>query len=244
MLALWSASMDSRDRLVFALDVPDSRAALQLVRVLHGEVGTFKVGLELFCAEGPPLVREIAQRGGAVFLDLKLHDIPATVSRAIERVLAGGGVRWLTVHTGGGREMLQGAVKTAGDRAGILGVTVLTSLSSQGAVEAGLQPPIGNLVVRRAALAVECNCAGVVASPQEAGAIRRVVGPGPLIVTPGIRPSGTPAGDQQRTATPEQAIAAGADVLVVGRPIRDAADPAAAAREIRRSIESAAGSSG
>ena len=234
--------MDSRSRLVFALDVPDGREALRLVRVLREDVGTFKVGLELFCAEGPALVREIAQRGGAVFLDLKLHDIPATVGRAVARALAAGGVRWLTVHTGGGREMLREAVKATGDRAGILAVTVLTSLNEAGAVEAGLAPPIGNLVVRRAALAIDCDCAGVVASPNEASAIRKVVGPGPLIVTPGIRPAGTDAGDQQRTATPEAAIAAGADILVVGRPIRDAADPAAAAREVRHSIDAALGS--
>ncbi|MBI5489245.1 MAG: orotidine-5'-phosphate decarboxylase [Deltaproteobacteria bacterium] len=233
--------MDSRDRLVFALDVPDGHAALRLVRLLAGEVGTFKVGLELFCAEGPALVREVSQRGGAVFLDLKLHDIPATVGRAVSRALAGGGVRWLTVHTGGGRQMLEAAVREAGTGAGILGVTVLTSLNEAGAVEAGLSPPLGNLVVRRAALAVDCGCAGVVASPQEAGAIRRVVGPGPLIVTPGIRPPGAAAGDQQRTSTPAEAIAAGADVVVVGRPIRDASDPVAAARGIRSAIEEALG---
>ncbi|MBI5499875.1 MAG: orotidine-5'-phosphate decarboxylase [Deltaproteobacteria bacterium] len=242
--------MDSRDRLVFALDVPDGHAALRLVRLLAGEVGTFKVGLELFCAEGPALVREVSERGGAVFLDLKLHDIPATVGRAVARALAGGGVRWLTVHTGGGREMLSAAVRAAGagggavGGGGILGVTVLTSLNEAGAVEAGLSPPLGNLVVRRAALAADCGCVGVVASPQEAGAIRRVVGPGPLIVTPGIRPPGAEAGDQQRTAPPGEAIAAGADVVVVGRPIRDAVDPVAAARAIRSAIDEALGGAG
>jgi orotidine-5'-phosphate decarboxylase len=234
--------VDSRNRLVFALDVPDGREALRLVRVLREEVGTFKVGLELFCAEGPALVREIAQRGGPVFLDLKLHDIPVTVGRSVARAIAAGGVRWLTVHSGGGREMLREAVRAAGQDTGILAITVLTSLSEANAVEAGLSPPIGNLVVRRAALAVDCNCAGVVASPNEASAIRKVAGPGPLIVTPGIRPAGTDPGDQQRTATPEAAIAAGADILVVGRPIRDAADPVAAARELRRSIDAALGS--
>ena len=234
--------MDARERLVFALDVPDGREALRFVKLLRDDVATFKVGLELFCAEGPPLVQEVARWGGAVFLDLKLHDIPATVSRAVSRAVGHGGVRWLTVHTGGGREMLQQAVAAAGPQAGILGVTVLTSLNDAAAVEAGLAPPIGRLVVRRAALAVDCDCIGVVCSPNEAGAIRRVVGPGPLIVTPGVRPPGSAASDQLRVAAPADAIAAGADVLVVGRPIRDAADPAAAARAIRAAIDAALGS--
>lgn len=234
--------MQSRDRLVFALDVPDGREALRFVQLLREDVATFKVGLELFCAEGPPLVQEVARWGGAVFLDLKLHDIPATVARAVARAVAHGGVRWLTVHTGGGREMLVQAVQAAGPQAGILGVTVLTSLNDAAAVEAGLAPPIGRLVVRRAALAVDCECAGVVCSPNEAGAIRRVVGPGPLIVTPGVRPPGSAASDQLRVAEPADAIGAGADVLVVGRPIRDAADPVAAARAIRAAIDAALGS--
>lgn len=234
--------MQSRDRLVFALDVPDGREALRYVKLLREDVATFKVGLELFCAEGPPLVQEVARWGGAVFLDLKLHDIPATVARAVTRAVAHGGVRWLTVHTGGGREMLVQAVQAAGPQAGILGVTVLTSLNDAAAVEAGLAPPIGRLVVRRAALAVDCECAGVVCSPNEAGAIRRVVGPGPLIVTPGVRPPGSAASDQLRVAEPADAIGAGADVLVVGRPIRDAADPVAAARAIRAAIDAALGS--
>jgi orotidine-5'-phosphate decarboxylase len=233
--------LSSRDRLVFALDVPDGREALQWVQLLRDEIATFKVGLELFSAEGPPLVREVAQRGGAVFLDLKLHDIPATVSRAVQRCVAHGGVRWITVHTGGGREMLRGAVEASRGQAGILAVTVLTSLNEAAAVEAGLSPPLGRLVVRRAALAVECDCAGMVASPHEATAIRKVVGPGPLIVTPGIRPTGVERGDQMRTATPEAAIAAGSDILVVGRPIRDARDPLEAARAMRRSIDAATG---
>ena len=178
-------------------------------------------------------------RAAARWPDLKLHDIPATVGRAVDRALSGGGVRWLTVHTAGGREMLETAVAVAGERAGILGVTVLTSLDEAGAAEAGLAVPLADLVVRRAKLAAGCRCAGVVASAREAGAIRRALGVGPLIVTPGIRPPGAAAGDQQRTATPGEAIAAGADVLVVGRPIRDAGDPVAVARGIRGAIEAA-----
>jgi orotidine-5'-phosphate decarboxylase len=233
--------MDARDRLVFALDVPDAAEALRLVDLLRGEVGAFKVGLELFCAEGPPLVRRVAERGGAVFLDLKLHDIPATVSRAVARAVQPGGVRWLTAHVGGGREMLREAVRASGGKAGILGVTVLTSLDEAAAAEVGLAGPPGDLAVRRAAVAVGAGCAGVVASPAEARAIRAALGAGPLIVTPGIRPASAEAGDQRRIGTPESAIAAGADVLVVGRPIRDAADPAAAARAIRAAIAAAAG---
>jgi orotidine-5'-phosphate decarboxylase len=135
--------------------------------------------------------------------------------------------------------MLEVAVRAAGNRAGILGVTVLTSLDDAEAVEAGLAAPLADLVVRRAKLAAECRCAGVVASALEAAALRRALGAGPLIVTPGIRPPGAAAGDQQRTATPGEAIAAGADVLVVGRPIRDARDPAAAARGIQDAVEAA-----
>jgi orotidine-5'-phosphate decarboxylase len=224
------------ERLVFALDVPDAAGALAWVERLRGEVGVFKVGLELFCAEGPSLVRRVAALGGTVFLDLKLHDIPATVARAAAGAVGGGGVRWLTIHAGGGAEMMRAAVAATAGRAGILAVTVLTSLDDASASEAGLAVPIPDLVVRRARLAAACGCAGVVASPLEAAAVRAAVAAPFRIVTPGIRPAGVGAGDQRRTATPVEAIRAGADTLVVGRPIRDAPDPAAAAGEIRRQI--------
>jgi orotidine-5'-phosphate decarboxylase len=232
--------MEPRDRLAFALDVPGGPEALRFVELLRESVGLFKVGLELFCAEGPPLVRAVAERGGAVFLDLKLHDIPATVGRSAARVAALGEVRFLTVHTGGGGEMLREAVRSAGP-VGILGVTVLTSIDEATAAEAGLRGPVAGLAVHRAQLAGRCGCAGIVASPEEAAAIRAAFGPGLRIVTPGIRPEGDAAGDQKRTATPRSAIEAGADILVVGRPIRDAKDPAAAARGIVASIAAAAG---
>ncbi len=234
--------MEARDRLVFALDVSGGVEALRFVELLRGVVGTFKIGLELFCAEGPSLVRAVAERGGAVFLDLKLHDIPATVGRAAERAVAGGGVRWLTVHAAGGAGMMREAVRACGDRAGVLGVTVLTSVDDDVAVRVGIERPVADLAVRLAAEAAEAGCAGVVASPGEAAAIRRRIGAVPVVVTPGIRPAGEgrpDRDDQRRVATPEAAIAAGADVIVVGRPIRDAPDPVGAALAILRSIAGA-----
>jgi orotidine-5'-phosphate decarboxylase len=163
-------------------------------------------------------------------LDLKLHDIPETVARAAARV-ATLGAALLTVHTGGGRAMLEAAVRAAGATR-VLAVTVLTSLDDADLAQIGAQGPVRELVVRRARLALEAGCAGVVASPHEIAAIRAIVPSGFLIVTPGVRPAGAAAGDQKRVMTPREARLAGADLVVVGRPLRDAADPAAAARAI------------
>ena len=218
------------NRLVAALDTPTRDAADTLVARLGGVPSWIKIGLELFCAEGPAIVRDYTARGLSVMLDLKLHDIPETVARATAQVAAlGAGL--LTVHAGGGRAMLEAAVKHAGELR-VLAVTVLTSLDDVDLAEVGAQGPVGELVKRRAELAVRAGCHGIVASPHEVAVVRALVPEGFLIVTPGVRPSGAAAADQKRVMTPLQARAAGADLVVVGRPLRDAPDPAVAARAI------------
>ncbi len=217
------------NRLIAAIDTPSRGEADALVAKLDGVPSWIKIGLELFCAEGPAIVRAYTARGLAVMLDLKLHDIPETVARAAARV-AELGAGLLTVHAGGGRAMLEAAVKAAGQTK-ILAVTVLTSLDDADLAQIGAIGPVGELVMRRAELAMRAGCAGVVASPHEVAAVRSVA-PDLLVVTPGVRPAGAATGDQKRVMTPAEARAAGADLVVVGRPLRDAADPAAAARAI------------
>jgi len=223
-------AFDVGNRLIAALDAPGRSEADALVARLGGVPSWVKIGLELFCAEGPAIVRDYVARGLSVMLDLKLHDIPETVARATRQV-ASLGAGLLTVHAGGGRAMLEAAVEHAGPMR-ILAVTVLTSLDEADLTAIGAQGPIGQLVTRRAQLAMAAGCHGVVASPHEVGAIRTVAPAGFLLVTPGVRPAGAAAGDQKRVMTPREARAAGADLVVVGRPLRDAADPAAAARAI------------
>jgi orotidine-5'-phosphate decarboxylase len=223
-------SFDPGNRLIAAIDAPGRAEADQLIEQLGGVPSWIKLGLELFCAEGPALVAEHVARGRRVMLDLKLHDIPETVARATARV-AGLGAGLLTVHAGGGRAMLEAAVRAAGAMR-VLAVTVLTSLDENDLAEIGAQGPVRELVVRRARLAIAAGCAGVVASPHEIAAVRAVAPPGFLIVTPGVRPTGAQAGDQKRVMTPREARAAGADLIVVGRPLRDASDPARAARAV------------
>ena len=221
-------------RLAVALDTSDREEIVRLARALRGRVGVVKVGLEAFTAHGPDLVREIAALGMPVFLDLKLHDIPNTVERAA-RNAAHLGVAMLTVHTSGGEVMLRAAVAGAADAASppaVLGVTVLTSLDDAALDSLGIPGGAAGRVSAWASLAKACGCSGVVCSPLEAARLRAAVGPGFLLVTPGVRPAGEAAGDQRRVATPQAAIAAGADLLVVGRPITAAADPAAAAEAI------------
>ena len=232
------------ERLIVALDVPGSEAALLLVDQLRGHAGVFKVGLELFSAQGPALVCDLVQRGARVFLDLKLHDIPNTVRNAA-RELARLGVSMMTVHASGGRAMMQAALEGARAGAGagptplVLGVTALTSLAQGDLADLGWHEPSEAVVLRLASLTQAAGLGGVVASPQEAASIRRNCGPGFAIVTPGIRPEEALRDDQARASTPEAAIRAGADFLVVGRPITQAADPAGAARAIVEQIESA-----
>ena len=218
-----------------ALDVATLAEAVALVDCLSGEAPRVKVGLELFAAEGPEAVRVFTSRGLEVFLDLKLHDIPETVRRAAEAA-SKLGARYLTVHASGGMAMLEAAVAGAGPTCGILAVTVLTSLANSDLEADGNSLTAEALCVRRARLAVEAGCAGVIASPREAAAIRAAVGAEPLIVTPGVRPAGSALGDQKRVDTPAAAILAGASAVVIGRPIRDALDPLAALRAIEAEL--------
>jgi orotidine-5'-phosphate decarboxylase len=218
------------NRLIAALDAPSRADADALVDRLAGVPSWVKIGLELFCSEGPSIVRDYTKRGLSVMLDLKLHDIPETVARATAQV-ASLGAGLLTVHAGGGRAMLEAAVKNAGAMR-VLAVTVLTSLDDNDLTDVGANGPVAELVKRRAALAHRAGCHGIVASPHEVQAVRAIVPAEFLIVTPGVRPAGTATGDQKRVTTPAQARASGADLVVVGRPLRDAADPAAAARAV------------
>jgi orotidine-5'-phosphate decarboxylase len=231
--------MDARDRLIVALDVPNASAA----RVIAGQVGDaagfIKVGKQLFTAEGPPVVRDLVASGRRVFLDLKFHDIANTVAGAVTSA-AQLGVSMLTVHASGGSKMLRAAVEAAGPSGPmVLAVTVLTSLNDQDMTEIGVAGRASDQVLRLAGLARACGCPGIVASPSEAAEIRRELGTGFAIVTPGIRPSGSQVGDQARVATPADAIGAGATHLVVGRPITADKDPAAAARRVLAEIEEA-----
>ncbi|MDD5307327.1 MAG: orotidine-5'-phosphate decarboxylase [Deltaproteobacteria bacterium] len=225
----------ARKRLILALDVPDLAAGADLLDRVEGQVGMVKVGLEIFTACGPAAVEAVKSRGYGVFLDLKLHDIPATVAGAV-RSARGLGVSMLTVHTGGGEAMLAEAVAAADGALVILGVTLLTSLSSADLPPVGIIGEPAEIVRLRASLAARMGCSGLVCSPQEVRGVRAAVGPKVTLVTPGIRPAGAETGDQKRAATPGAAIADGADYLVVGRPIRDAASPAAAARGIVEEI--------
>ena len=221
---------DVGNRLIAALDTPTRAEADAFVERLGRVPSWVKIGLELYCAEGPSIVRDYAVRGQRVMLDLKLHDIPETVGRAVARV-ASLGAGLLTVHAGGGRAMLEAAVKAAGSSMKVLAVTVLTSLDESDLDDIGATGPVAALVERRARLAAKAGCFGVVASPHEVAVIRATV-PRLAIVTPGVRPAGSATGDQKRVMTPREARVAGADLVVVGRPLRDASDPAAAARAI------------
>jgi orotidine-5'-phosphate decarboxylase len=230
----------ARERVIVALDVPDLAGLKTLLDRLDGRPAFYKVGLELFVGEGERAIELVKSRGGRVFLDLKLHDIPETVARAVAsaaRVEAD----LLTVHTSGGYEMLSRAADAAKGKVRILGVTVLTSLVEDDLRAEGIEQTIPEMVKARARIAARAGIAGLVCSPLEIEAARRAA-PGLLIVVPGIRPAagaGAAKGDQKRVATAGQAIAAGADYLVVGRPIRDAADPAAAFDEAVREVEAA-----
>jgi len=221
-------------RVAVALDSSEREEVLRLARALLGRVGVAKVGLEAFTAHGPALVAEVGELGMPVFLDLKLHDIPNTVERAA-RNAARLGVAMLTVHASGGEAMLRAAVAGAADVArppAVLAVTVLTSLDDASLVSLGIPGGAAGRVAAWAALAQGCGCAGVVCSPREAAALRSSLGPAFLLVTPGVRPAGESSADQRRVATPREAIAAGADLLVVGRPITAAPDPVVAAELI------------
>ncbi len=237
----------ARDRLIFALDVETAEEALRLVDRLREEIGLFKVGKQLFLRTGPQIVRAIRERRGQVFLDLKFHDIPQIVAKAGGEA-ARLGVRMFTVHASGSSEMMRRTVAEvnrvcrtqAVPRPRILAVTVLTSLSRADLRSVGVMDNVESQVVRLARLAKRAGVDGVVASPQETAQIRGACGRSFLIVTPGVRLaplSRASRDDQKRVTSPEEAIRAGADYLVVGRPIRDARDPAAAARELVADVE-------
>jgi len=229
--------MNARDRLIVALDVPQGDAARALLERVAGHVGLFKVGSQAFTAAGPELVREIVGRGEKVFLDLKFHDIPNTVAGAVASA-SRLGVSLVDVHGLGGRAMMEaavGALPAMGTR--LLAITILTSHDEDTLGEIGVNGSMAESVRRLAQLAKEAGADGVVASPHEVALVREACGSDFLIVTPGIRPAGVALGDQARAATPAAALAAGADYLVVGRPITGAADPAAAADAIVREME-------
>lgn len=223
----------SEDRLIVALDLPGRAQADALADALSADVHWFKIGLELFCAEGPELVRAYRALGREIFVDLKLHDIPATVGRSTAAI-AKLGAGLLTIHAAGGVAMMSAAVQAASHAGGlkILAVTALTSLDDKDLQDVGIEMPLAELVEKRALLAAEAGCHGVVASPHEARALRKILPADFLIVTPGVRQERDALADQKRVMTPSQARDAGADMIVVGRPIRDAADPVAAARAI------------
>ena len=233
--------LQPRDRLIVALDVPSAAQARQIVQTIGEAAITYKIGKQLFTAEGPQVVRDLVSSGRKVFLDLKFHDIPNTVAAAVKSAVELG-VSMITVHASGGSKMLKAAAEAASQAAAqplVLAVTVLTSLSDSDLQELGISGNVLSQVLRLGALARSAGCGGLVASAQEARELRRELGEGFAIATPGIRPAGSAAGDQARIVTPGDAISAGATYLVVGRPILDAPDPAKAAAEIMRGIAQA-----
>jgi orotidine-5'-phosphate decarboxylase len=241
MTAQQQSLVAARRRLIVALDVPDGDAALAAAGRLVGHVGMIKVGLELFVAEGPDVVRRLraALPELEVFLDLKLHDIPNTMRGAIRSARALG-ARFITVHAGSGIAHLRACVEEAGDELGVLAVTVLTSQDAAACAEAGHTRSPAELVAIRAAAARAAGCAGLVCSGQELASVRTIAGDLACVV-PGIRPAGGEVGDQKRVMTPHDAIVAGAGYLVVGRPILGAADPVAAADAIVAEMAAALG---
>ena len=229
-----SAPSDPRDRMIVALDVPDSAAAAAAVREIGDAATFYKVGLELFIADGPAVLGMLRDSGKKVFLDLKLHDIPRTVGRAVKSCLRYG-VDFLTLHASGSSAMIRAAADAVGESgaaAKLLAVTVLTSLDDGDLARIGVGRPMAEQVMALGRLAVDSGAHGLVCSPKEAGALRAALGSLPELVTPGVRPAGSDVGDQKRVATPGQAVKDGSTHLVVGRPILEAADPCAAARAI------------
>jgi orotidine-5'-phosphate decarboxylase len=225
---------DLRERLIIALDVSSAAAAQKIVAAVGDSALTYKVGLQLYTAEGPQVIRDLVAAGKRVFLDLKYHDIPNTVASAVLEASALG-VSLLTIHAGGGGKMVSAATAAAqnGNSAlKILGVTVLTSMDDHELNASGIQGRVLDQVLRLAGLALANGCHGVVSSAHETRELRRHLGQDFLIVNPGIRPLGSNPGDQARVVTPAQAIAAGATHIVIGRPITGASDPAIETRTI------------
>ena len=231
---------DPRDRLIVALDVASAAAARKIVAAVGESASTYKVGMQLYTAEGPQVVRDLVSSGRRVFLDLKYHDIPNTVGAAV-RETAALQVSMLTVHAAGGGKMLRAAVEAARARPDllVLAVTVLTSLDESDLASTGVNAGMDAQVLKLASLALGEGCQGIVSSAREAPALRRKLGTNFALVTPGVRPAGGDVQDQARVVTPEEAIAAGASHVVVGRPITGAPDPAAAAAAILAQLATA-----
>ncbi len=235
--------MDVREKIIIALDAGTKEEALALAGQLE-EARIFKVGLELFTAEGPALLEELARRGKKCFLDLKYHDIPNTVAGATRSAVRHG-VAMLTLHVSGGGEMMRRAAEAAADEAAkvgqakplLLGVTVLTSLGDGNLLDIGCPSPVGDQVLRLASLAKAAGLDGVVSSPQEIEIIKRQLGKDFLVVTPGIRPAWAAAHDQKRVLTPAETVRLGADYLVIGRPVTAAPSPREALRRVLEEIE-------
>jgi orotidine-5'-phosphate decarboxylase len=235
-----SESSDPKDRLAVALDFPTAARALELVDRLEGSCRWFKVGMELFYTAGPALVHTLRDRGFQIFLDLKLHDIPNTVAGAVRSVTETG-ASLLTIHAAGGERMMRAAAEAAlaPGSPRLLAVTVLTSIDAADLAATGISYAPFDQVLRLAHLAQQSGISGMVCSPLEVAALRASLAPDTMLVIPGIRPAGTPTGDQRRTATPASAIGDGASLLVVGRPITKASDPPAAAASILAEIAQA-----
>ncbi|HSL91707.1 MAG TPA: orotidine-5'-phosphate decarboxylase, partial [Candidatus Limnocylindrales bacterium] len=225
-----------KERIIVALDTDSPDAALAAVSSLAGEVGLFKVGMELFPRGGPDLIGRILAKGADVFLDLKFHDIPNTVAGAVRSAVALG-VKFATVHASGGKAMLAAAASAAaGSGTTVLAVTVLTSLDDADLASVGFALPAAEAVDRLAGLAAEAGIGGIVCSAREVAAVRALVGKEVILVTPGVRLPGDSSGDQKRVVTPFEAIRDGANYIVVGRPITKAADPVAAARKFAAEV--------
>lgn len=232
--------MKAGERLIVALDVKTLKEAGDIIKKLSPAVRVFKIGIELFTLCGPDSVRMVHDNGAKAFLDLKFHDIPNTVANAV-RSAAGLGVFMLNIHTLGGSEMIRQAARAvaeSGQKPKLLGVTVLTSMDQASIQEVGIGGRLEDEVVSLAGMGKNAGLDGVVASPKEAELIRKGLGKDFIIVTPGIRPAWAEIGDQKRTTTPAEAIKAGADYVVVGRPILEARDPAEAAKKIIEEMES------
>src|SRR6266496_188106 len=228
-----STSLDmTKNKIIVALDVATKKEALDLVEQLRGDISRFKVGLQLYTAEGPEIVRAIRATGANVFLDLKLYDIPNTVARAVEL-----GAQMLTIHLCGGSEMIRAAVSARPRELSLLGVTVLTSADEQTLRQIGIPDKIEDHVLRLAKLGVEARIDGLVASPYELKVLRQQFGTKIKLVVPGIRPSWSEAGDQKRVMTPREALDAGADYLVIGRPIIADLRPSEAVNKILSELE-------
>jgi orotidine-5'-phosphate decarboxylase len=226
----------TKDKIIVALDVATRKQALDLVEQLREQISFFKIGLQLYTAEGPEIVRAVAAAGAKVWLDLKLHDIPNTVGRAVESA-SHLGVQMLTIHLSGGAEMIRAAMAARKNEMSVLGVTVLTSANEKTLREIGISDDIDNQVLRLAKLGVANGIDGVVASPHEIKRLRAAFGTKIKIAVQGIRPSWAEPGDQKRFMTPRQALEAGADYIGIGRPITTAANPREAVTKILAELD-------